>query len=65
MEEDKDFASGVNKEMKKDDVERVLLARSMQATDSPPLTIIKEMEKIFLRLGLSQHLLCSLWMIKA
>ena len=44
--EDKEPPSEADKQKKDDEVETVSLARCMPATESPPPTIVKEMEEI-------------------
>ena len=55
MEEDKESPSGTDKQ-KEEEVETVMLARCMPAAECPPSAIIKEMERMIIRLGFSQTL---------
>ena len=52
--EDKESSIGANKQKTEDDVVTVMLGRCTPAAESPPLTIIEEVEEMFLRLGFSQ-----------
>ena len=54
MEEDKESPSRANNHKEEDEVETVSLARYMPDTEKIPLTIVKEMEEMFLRLGFIQ-----------
>ena len=54
MEKDEESLSGADKEKEEEEVVIVTLGKWTPTTESLPLTIIKEMEEMFLRLGFSQ-----------
>ena len=56
----KETLSGPDKQKEEDVVETVLLAKSVQATECPLMTIIKEMEEMFSWLGFSQTIAIKL-----
>ena len=60
MKEDKESPSGADEQNEEDEVDTVSLDRCTLTTKSLLLTIIKEMEEMFLRLGFSQTVVMKL-----
>lgn len=54
IEEDEESPNGANKKKEEDEVVTVMLQRCTPAAESPPPTIFKEIEEIFVRLGFNQ-----------
>ena len=64
IEKDEESPSGANKQKEEDVDDTLLPMRCTPTTESPPLTILKEMEKMFLRLVFSQTVATNLGMTK-